>query len=663
VLQRTWNFKYYLAGSVALIAGAVYLTSLQNAFVNWDDGDYVVNNPYIRTLNAAFLRWAFFDFHASNWHPLTWISHAVDYALWGPNPQGHHLTNIILHAVNSLMVVFLVIMLLKAYRERAMQSKQSSFLHDRSMLVASGMTGVLFGLHPLHVESVAWVAERKDLLCALFFLLSITMYIRYVNLSGADTDQNTRTRFLNGEYLLTFGLFVLALLSKPMAVTLPLVLLILDWCPLKRIRSVGTLRPLLFEKLPFIVLSILSSVLTILAQRAGEAITPTNYVPFSPRLLVAARSLVVYLGKMMVPVNLSPFYPYPREVSFFSVEYLVPTILVVGITTCCVVTARKQQLWLSVWGCYVLTLIPVLGIIQVGSQSMADRYTYLPSIGPFFLMGLGGAWVSNRLNTVRKGKTIASLISITTAILVFVSLGYVTVKQIGIWKNSIVLWNSVVDKEATGPPLAYNNRGMAFYELGKFDKAIEDFDRAISLNPWYIDAYNNRGMVFYELGKFDKAIEDLDRAISLNPSYVDAYNNRGMVFDDSGMTTRALEDYNMAIRLNPSHYKAYNNRGTLYGKAGVLDKAIESFNATIALNPNFADAYYNRGTSYFSAGRFDAAMQDFNRAIFLNQNFERAYLSRGYLYLKTGNRASALSDFRKACDLGNESGCNALRMN
>jgi tetratricopeptide (TPR) repeat protein len=654
--------KYGLAGFIAFITSVVYILALRNDFVAWDDDIYVVDNMRIRSLDVPFFKWAFTGFHAGNWHPLTWISHALDYAIWGLNPLGHHLTNIILHAINSLMVVFLVIMLLEAYRERAMQSKQSSFLHDRSMLVASVVTGVLFGLHPLHVESVAWVAERKDLLCALFFLLSITMYIRYVNLSGADTDRQKRIRFLSREYLLSLGLFVLALLSKPMAVTLPLVLLILDWYPLKRIRSVGTLRSSLLEKLPFVVLSIFSSVLTILAQRAGEAIAPTNYVPFSPRLIVAARSLAVYLGKMVVPMNLSPFYPYPREVYFFSVEYLVPTILVVGITASCVVIARRQQLWLSVWGYYVLTLIPVLGIIQVGSQSMADRYTYLPSIGPFFLVGLGGAWISNRLNMLKKGKTIASLISITAAILACGSLSYGTVKQIGIWENSIVLWNSVLDTEASGPPLAYNNRGMAFYKLGKLDKAMEDFDRAIALNPSYIYAYNNRGMAFYRLGKLDKAMKDFDRAIALNPSYIDAYNNRGMVFDDSGMANKALEDYNTAIRLNPSHYKAYNNLGTLYGKAGVFDRAIESFNAAIALNPNFAEAYHNRGISYFSAGRFEAAMQDFNRAIFLNQNFERAYLSRGYLYLKTGNRAGALSDFRKACDLGSDSGCNALRM-
>ena len=272
-MKRTTNIKYYLAGFVALVTFLIYLTALRNDFINWDDGPYVYENPHIRSLNAAFFKWAFFDFYESNWHPLTWVSHAVDYAIWGLNPLGHHLTNIILHTINAFIVVFLVIRLLEAWKERTTWNGPPSFLNERAALIAAGTTGLLFGLHPVHVESVAWVAERKDLLCALFFLLSIIAYTKYA--SGMDKEpvnSNKAPRFFNKNYLAALGLFILALLSKPMAVSLPVVLLVLDWFPFNRIRSGRTLWAAGVEKLPFIALSLVSSIITVLAQKAGGAL-------------------------------------------------------------------------------------------------------------------------------------------------------------------------------------------------------------------------------------------------------------------------------------------------------------------------------------------------------------------------------------------------------
>jgi hypothetical protein len=378
------NFKYYLAGSIALITFLVYLTALRNDFVNWDDDIYVYENPYIRSLNPAFFKWAFFNFHASYWSPLTWISHALDYAVWGLNPLGHHLTNNILHAANTFLVVLLVIRLLDAWKGRTIHSGLSSFVHERTMLIAAGTTGLLFGLHPVHVESVAWVAERKDLLCALFFLLSLIAYTKYA--SGADKEpvnNNKAPRFFNNYYLVTIGFFILALLSKPMAVTLPVVLLALDWYPFNRLRSPRAFRLALIEKLPFFALSLLSSMLTVLAANKGGAMELMETVSLSTRVLVGFRSLVAYLGKMLWPLNLVPYYPYPKDASPLSLEYFSAIVLVIGITAACMVMAKKQKLWLSVWGYYVVTLVPVLGIVQVGGQAMADRFTYLPSLSPF----------------------------------------------------------------------------------------------------------------------------------------------------------------------------------------------------------------------------------------------------------------------------------------
>jgi Tfp pilus assembly protein PilF len=568
-VERTRRFKYALAGTVAVVTFLVYLAALRNDFINWDDGPYVYENPHIRSLNAAFFKWAFFDFYEGNWHPLTWLSHALDYALWGLDPLGHHLTNIVLHAINALIVVFLVIRLLEAWKERRVRNEPPSFLNERAILIAAGTTGLLFGLHPVHVESVAWVAERKDLLCALFFLLSIIAYTKYA--SGADNapiNNNKAPRFFNKHYLVTLGLFIFALLSKPMAVSLPVVLLVLDWYPFNRIRSGRTLWAACVEKLPFIALSLFSSIITVLAQKAGGAMRALEFVPLSTRVLVGAKALFAYLGNMLAPVGLVPFYPYPEDASLLSWEYLFPLVLVIAVTTVCIMTAKKRRLLPSAWSYYVVTLVPVLGIVQVGFQSMADRYTYLPSLGPFLIMGLVTAWISSKLNFLFAGKFIVKIVSGAAAILVLGGMSYLTFKQIGIWQSSIVFWNYVIEKEPQRAYLAYVNRGRAFETSGQPERALADYDTAIALNPANGEAYVNRGVLRGEAGMFDKAMEDFNQSIALNPDYAAAYSNRGIVYALTGQYGRALEDFNTALALNQDLAEAYFNRGRIHSQAG-----------------------------------------------------------------------------------------------
>jgi tetratricopeptide (TPR) repeat protein len=661
-VKTTKNVKFYVAGSVALITVAVYLAALQNAFVEWDDGEYVFNNPHIRSLNAAFLRWAFFDFYASNWHPLTWISHALDYAIWGPNPLGHHLTSIILHAVNTFLVVLLTIRLQEVLQEATMRSGTSLFLNERAILITGGVTGLLFGLHPVHVESVAWVAERKDLLCALFFLLSIITYTKYAcSINKEIVQSKTILQFSNKQYLLSLGFFILALMSKPMAVSLPAVMLVFDWYPLKRIRSLKTFRTAFVEKLPFIALSLISSLLTILAQKTKEAISSMEAVTLSTRVLVAAKSLVAYLGKMAVPLDLIPFYPYPKNISLVSLEYLLAIVLVVGIGISCAVTARKQKVWLSVYSFYVITLLPVLGIVQVGSQSMADRYTYLPSLGPFFIMALGTAWVLNRVNSLQRSRMIVTLVCIAALIFLFASLAYLTLKQIGIWKNGFYLWTYVIEKEPEKVSIAYTNLGSFFANREQLDKAIENFDKAIALNPTDYLAYSNRGAAFDKMGQLDKAIESYDRAVTLNPNDFTAYYNRGITYERMGQLKKAIEDFEQAIALNPNNYMAHNNMGILYSRTGMYDRSIESFNHSIDLNPDYAIAYNNRGLAYSFIGQYRMAIEDFNKAILLGYHHGSVYYNRGNMYLRTGYQGLAISDFQQGCALGNGEACNALQ--
>jgi hypothetical protein len=435
-VQKTGNLKYFLAAAIALITITIYLSCLQNDFVEWDDDAYVFENPHIRSLNGAFFKWALFAFYESNWHPLTWLSHAVDYAIWGLNPLGHHLTNIALHAINTFLVVFLVIRLLEARKERTIRKGPPSFLNERAILIAAGTTGLLFGLHPIHVESVAWVAERKDLLCGLFFLLGLIAYTNYAGEAGDEPpSKNRASPFFDNHYLGTLGLFILALLSKPMAVSLPAVLLILDWYPFNRIRSGRMYWAACVEKLPFFALSLASSVVTVLAQRAEGSMTLTDVVPLSTRLLVAAKSLTAYLGNMALPLDLAPFYPYPKSASILSVEYLLPLVLAAAITVAAVIMARKQALLPAAWSYYVVTLLPVLGIIQVGGQEMADRYTYLPSLGPFVLVGTGAAWAWEHGQALLRWGAVTRGACLFTAALALGFLSYATVVQTGIWRN------------------------------------------------------------------------------------------------------------------------------------------------------------------------------------------------------------------------------------
>ncbi len=536
-VQRTRNKKYILAASIALLTFIIYLPALRNEFVYWDDNIYIFDNPHIRSLDGTLVRWAFFHFYEANWFPITWISHALDNALWGMNSLGHHLTNIILHAINTALVVLLALKLLEIVRERSEEKTSGSFLYDRTILIAAGVTGLLFGIHPVHVESVAWVSERKDLLCALFFLLSIMAYVNAVRRrehSAEGAGQSGEKKRTLRALLPALCFFVLALLSKPMAVSLPVVLLILDWYPFGRIRSAGTLLKAGIEKFPFFVLSLASSIITILAQRFGNAIVSMNIVPLSIRLLVAVQSLIGYLQKMLLPSELTPLYTYPRDVSLFSFRYALSLLLVAGVTVVSAVMVKRQKLWLSVWGFYVVMIIPVLGIIQVGNQPMADRYTYLPSLGPFFILGLGAAWTSEKLfRDVRWGIFIKSVTVLAGSLLVF-SLSYMTLHQIAVWRDSLSLWTAVIEKEPESVPLAYNNRGMVFLKAGQIDKAIPDFDKAIALDPAYAKAYYNRGSAFEQMGELDKAIADYKKTIALDPLYYEAYYYLDQALKKSG---------------------------------------------------------------------------------------------------------------------------------
>jgi tetratricopeptide (TPR) repeat protein len=708
---RVWALAFF----IAVLTFFVFLPAINNNFVNWDDDKYVYENFHIRSFNLDFFRWIF-QFHESNWHPLTWLSHAIDYALWGLNPVGHHLSSILLHSANTLLVCILAIYLIanvNLSESSITKNKETLFTRE---IIAGAVTALLFGIHPLHVESVAWVAERKDVLCTFFALLSLIFYVNYI--VRLNTDKKTFY------YILSLIFFVPTLMSKPIAVTIPFVLVILDIYPFQRFsfsKGIALQKNIFIEKIPFFFFSLLSSILTIMAQHAGGAIKSLEVYPLYNRVLVALKGLSFYLEKMVFPFRLSPFYPYPKGVYLLSLNYIIPIIAVVMISLFCIWSWRKgKKIFSAVWVFYIITLLPVLGIVQIGRQAAADRYTYIPSIGPFLLAGLAIAILFEKIKDrgypfVRNG-----IVVFLPVALVFFLFSVTTVSQIKVWKDSITLWTSVIER-FTDCSEAYLNRANAYRTSGKYNEASRDLDSAIMLNPYYPEAYNNRGMIrkmagdykaamedfsrtielnpgygaaysnradlfmklgeyqnglkdldkaielepdsagFYSnrcglynlLGKYEQSIEDCTRAVEIDPRNAIAYNSRGLAFSALGNYSEAIADYNKSLTINPNPL-FYFNRGVIYKNKGEYQMAVYDFSNAIKLNPKYIDAYINRGVIYGLLGKLEQAIEDFTRATLLNPRDASAYYNRGAAYYRLDKKKEAMKDFQKAARFGDK---------
>jgi tetratricopeptide (TPR) repeat protein len=522
--------------SVALLVVIVYCPVLRNGFVGWDDDIYVYQNPRLRSLTLPALLGTFTSVHASgNWHPLTELSHAADCALWGMNAKGHHLTSLLLHGLNAGLVVALAFALARA---------RSAERHART-IVAAIAAGLLWGLHPLRVESAAWVSERKDLLCASFYLVALLCYLRYAREIGGEPAHKKRF------YLGALACFLLALLSKPMAVSLPLVLLVLDAYPMERF---GRGRPwrLFAEKLPFLALAAASAVITLKAQRAGGAFRALHGLPLGTKLLVAARAMVSYLGKTLWPSDLLPLYSYPQNVSWASWRFGVPLLVLALLVAACVWLARRNGAWLATFLCYLIALLPAIGIVQVGPQAMADRYTYLPAIALSILAGAGFGILWEKAAVLGQGTALVLAMALATGILASLS-----IRQMAIWHDSETLWTQAIRHEPWNTE-AYNNRASYYFDQGDYPSALADYNAALSFAPQVTQAhatkrrsayFNDRAITYVRLGKMAEAIADASEAIRLRPEHSDYYQNRSNMYRQLGMTEAAADDWRQAQAL------------------------------------------------------------------------------------------------------------------
>jgi len=633
--------------SVFLVVLFLYTPALKNDFVNWDDDACIYENIHIRSLDIKSLRWMFTSFHVGNWHPLTWLSHALVYSLWELDPRMHHLINIILHAINTLLVFFLSIKLMSLWRATAdhMSSAKADISTLPQDLMVASTTALLFGLHPLSVESVAWVTERKGLLSAFFALLSILSYLTY-----ASTIHRKHRSIWFGTSLL---LFLFALMSKPIAVTLPVTLILLDIYPLKRINlypdKTDKKLTVFLEKIPFFSLSIVSSIVTVMAQQSGGAIKGLEEFYLDERLLNAIRSLAFYLGKMIIPLKLVPFYPLPTHIQWLDSQCLLSALLLSAITGGCIwMVKRGRYLFLIVWLYYVITLFPTLSIIQIGGHAAADRHTYLPGLSIFLLSGIGASLIFKRIPRMRfKAGLLLGFICIVLLIL-----GQLTIRQIRVWQNSEVLWNYVVSVFPKSAAIAHFNLGAAYFDHEKIDESMVEYKRALLIEPDYAEVYYGLGAAYFRQGKIDKAMVEYKRALSIKPDYAEAHDLLGVAYAKKGNLKEAIMEHKKSLTINPSYAIGFSNLGFAYAEKGDLDDAIISYEKALSINPHMEATFYNLGLVYYKKGILDKAVLSFLRALELNPSYAKACYSLGLAYYYKRNYKLAIVNFDKAAELG-----------
>ena len=658
---------------LALVTLAVFSPVRKYDFINLDDPEYITSNPHVQQgLTSKGVVWAFGIGHANNWHPLTWLSHMLDADLLGISPVGPHMVNLLFHAVN-VVLLFLVL-------------RGLTGTHWRSAFVAA-----LFALHPLHVESVAWISERKDVLSTMFWLLTLGAYGRYVQRSVQG--QALGLGWASRDYWLALLFFTLGLMSKPMLVTLPFVLLLLDYWPLNRVSSfrfqvsdgetaVGTRSAhyqlpttwhLVWEKIPFFVLSAISCAVTLLAQSKG--FIPVAGLPISVRIENALVSYARYLGKTFWPVDLALPYPYPG--GWPSTGVILAVALFIAICAVAVWWKRRLPFLFVGWFWFLGTLVPVIGLIQVGTQSMADRYTYVPLIGIFIILSWGAEKAVARWHLPKLAAGIAGVLVLGICLML-------TMRQLGYWRNTETLFRHTIAATENNV-FAYDNLGYYLYQHGHPEEAFENYRRAVSIDPKDYMAYNNIGCYFYGLGRLDEAITNCQQALRLDPNnpntldnlgmvlacqkkyseaikcyeaalrlmpdYADAHNNLGAALNAVGRTAEAIRHYDQALRLVPDNAKAHNNLGNALITEGRVEEAIEHYRQAIKLNPDFVEALNNLALVLAATKQYTEASLYYQRALHLDPNNPKTHFFLGCVLVQRGRREEAVVQLKEALRL------------
>jgi protein O-mannosyl-transferase len=577
----------------------VYRQAGRFEFLWFDDGLYVTDNPHVKSgLNRSSVAWSFSfeDKEKTYWHPLTWLSHMLDLEMYGLHAGPHHLTNVALHLINSLLLFF------------GLSGLTGSLW--RSFFVAG-----LFAVHPINVESVAWVASRKNLLSTTFWILTTYAYVGYAKKPGM------------ARYFALALTFLLGLLAKPMLVTLPCTLLLLDFWPLRRLRfacvdpsragmltcgpsfsAVHRRQELVMEKIPLLVLSILVSWLAADSMKDSGAVIPFDAVPLALRVENALVSYTTYIANIFWPVHLSVFYPYPEAVSFWSTGFAV--VVVIGVGTCACRMLSKRPYFIVGWLWFLGTLVPVSGVIQVGLwPALADRWLYIPSIGLFVVIIWGGHDFLLR----RRGAT-ARAAGVAAMMVMLFSLTAVSYRQAAVWENGVSLFEHAL-RQTQNNYVAHNNLGAELYVQGRSEESLFHFHEAIRIKPGYYLANNNIGMDALHHGRLEDAESWFSKALAVNPLFAEGHKQMAITKFKLGKIKEALEHFGAAAEIDPRDKTIQYDLGCVLSAIGQPEKAVRFFQNALRLDPDYADANQDIGVAYLHLGQTENATRHFEKAL------------------------------------------------
>jgi protein O-mannosyl-transferase len=594
VLASPQRQKFLLSVLLIVATVVLYYPAESHPFVNFDDNLYVTENVHVTSgLHWETVKWAFTTFDEGNWHPLTWLSHAVDCQLYGLNPAGHHETNLVLHVLNVVLLFWVL--------------QQATGYIGRSAMVAG-----LFALHPINVETVAWIAERKNLLSMTFFLLALAAYRRYTLKPEV------------GRYAVVALLFALGLMAKPQVITFPFVLLLWDYWPLRRMSATQpdsaenipgrTLSQLVLEKLPLFALSALSAIITVKAQRAGHAF---RLYPLSVRLENAIVAYATYVKKAFWPVDLAPMYPHPGD-AIVRWHVFAALLFLLAVTVLAAAEWRRRRYLAVGWLWFVGTLVPMIGLVQVGTQAMADRYAYLPLIGLFVMVcWLVGDWTEQR-HVSLTWQRVAGFV-------VLLALAWVSHQQIGYWEDNITLWTRTLQVTRNNW-VAEDNLGGALMEQGKLDAAVTHFRAAAAIYPGDPVSHLDIGFYEQEHKNWPQAVEQYQEVLKLTPSpklRAEAYNNLALIERDLGDYAAARDNFQRAVNTSPRYVGAWMGLGLAAQRTGDLDAAIQAYSRAAEIQPSDL-SYVLLARALDRAGRKDEAQAALQQARRMSGNFAEA---------------------------------------
>lgn len=595
---------------VAAVTFLVFLPALENGFVNWDDKKNLLDNPNFRGLGWVQLKWMFTTLHMGPYQPLSWMTFALDYLLWGMNPTGYHLTNLLLHTLNAVIFYFLAFRLLGLTFPKLLEEG------EKSLYISAAFAGLLFAVHPLRVESVAWATERRDVLSGLFYLLTILWYLKACEAPADRVTQRPWRAFSVGAYLLS-------LLSKGIGLGLPFILIVIDIYPLRRLPTNPTqwfsppFRKNLLEKTPFFILALAAGIIGFIGQVQAGA---SHFFRSDLSMTQALFGTAFYLWKTLVPFNLLPLYERPFLMNSMDWPFVLSGIVVVIITLSLMMIRKRWPAGLAVWVCYILALAPVSGIVPFGPQIAADRYTYHSCLGFALLAGSGLVW-GGRMGSPASRKALLLL-----AVFITSGLSYLTWQQVKIWHDTESLWrHTLAIKPNTS--MAHRNLGVVLANQGRLTEAIDHYRQALTIRPNYIEVHVNLGNALDNQGKSNEAIKHYEHAIRADPNNPEAHFNFGHTLASQGRSVEAIGHYRQTLRIRPDFVEAHINLGVMLMAEGKLDQAIDHYNQALNLKPDAAIIHNNLGFALANQGKLEKAIHHYRSALRIDPNYKTARIN------------------------------------